>query len=354
MAASSATERSGLPSCRGWATGLTKATFTPRRSSARTRPRQVRARPPLAAVGTTSKVRAIRHPSAGDGSSAACNYAGGVAGDQELLVGRDDERQDRAGDADAPPGVPAVVGIGPGILSQSEEAQPAEYQAAYDGTVFPDAAGEDQCIEPLKPDHQPGDGFGKAVHENLEGQPGPLVSVSGCGGDGAHVAAHAGQPFKPAVDVQRQGELIDTHAGPAGEVTEKARIHVAGTGPHDQPIQRGEAHCGVYRNAAAHRGRAAPIAEVRGDQPELAEWPAERAGGLLADEEVTDAMEPVTSHPVPRVPLLGYCVAECAGRHRLVERGVEYGDLRQVGQHGPHGLDAGNIRRVVQRRQVTE
>ena len=57
MAATSAIERSGPPSARGWATGLTKATFTPRRSRARTRPRQVLARLAPAAVGTTSKVR---------------------------------------------------------------------------------------------------------------------------------------------------------------------------------------------------------------------------------------------------------------------------------------------------------
>jgi hypothetical protein len=42
------------------------------------------------------------------------------------------------------------------------------------------------------------------------------------------------------------------------------------------------------------------------------------------------------------------------GRHRLMERGVEHGDLRQAGQGGTHSLDPGKIRRVVQRRQVVE
>ena len=80
--------------------------------------------------------------------------------------------------------------------------------------------------------------------------------------------------------------------------------------------------------------------------------PAEHEGGLLTDEAVADAVESVSSHPVPRIPLLGYCVAKGVGRHRLVERGVEHGDLRQVGQDGTHSLDAGKIRWVVQRRQV--
>src|ERR1019366_2120559 len=175
VATTSAVERSGPPSARGWATGLTKATFTPRRSRARTRPRQVLARPTPAAVGATSKVRAT--------------------------------------EADAPPGVPAVLGIGFDVLSQAEEAQPTEHQAADDGAVFPDSASEDQRVEPLKPDHQGGDRLGQPVNENVEGEPGPLVSVSGGLCDGAHIVAHAGQPLKPAVDVQCLGDLVDIHPG---------------------------------------------------------------------------------------------------------------------------------------------
>ena len=48
------------------------------------------------------------------------------------------------------------------------------------------------------------------MHEDLEGELGPLVSARGRGFDGAHVIAHAGQPRKPAVEVQRLGELVDT------------------------------------------------------------------------------------------------------------------------------------------------
>jgi hypothetical protein len=91
-----------------------------------------------------------------------------------------------------------------------------------------------------------------------------------------------------------------------------------------------------------------------GDQPEVPGWSAQHGGGLLTDEAVTDAVEPVTPDSVPCVPLLGYRVAESVRRHRLVERGIEHGDLRQVGQESTHSLDAGQIRRVVKRRQVTK
>ena len=37
-----------------------------------------------------------------------------------------------------------------------------------------------------------------------------------------------------------------------------------------------------------------------------------------------------------------------------MERGIEHGDLRQVGQESTHSLDAGQIRRVMERRQVAK
>ena len=72
------------------------------------------------------------------------------------LVGTTSARTGPA-NADAAPGVPAVVRIGLSVLSQAEESQAAEHQATDDGAVLPDAAGEDQRVEPLQPDHQPGD-----------------------------------------------------------------------------------------------------------------------------------------------------------------------------------------------------
>jgi hypothetical protein len=178
----------------------------------------------------------------------------------------------------------------------------------------------------------PGRRLRQSVHENLKGEPGALVALSGRGDDSAHIVAHAGQPLKPAVDIQRLGQLVDVQPGLAGEIAEKARIDIARAGPHDQPLQRGKPHGRVHRHSVAHRGgAAAPIAEVGRDQAELAGWPADNGGGLVAYEAVAGAVEPVTSHPVPGVPLLRYCVANGVRRHRLVERGVEHGLLRQVG-----------------------
>ena len=277
---------------------------------------------------------------------------GGIAGDQQLLIRRHDQRQHRPGHADAAPGQPAVVGIGLDVLGQSEETQAAEHQAADHRAVLADAAGEHQRIEPFQRHHHPGDGLRQPVHEHLQGQPGPLIPVRRRGLDGAHVVTRARQAGQPAVVVQRPGQVLDGQAGPVREVAEDPRINVAGSGSHDQPLQRGQPHRGVHRPAVPHRRRAAPVAQVSGHQAQLARRPAQQGGCPPGDEPVAGAVEPVPPHPVPRVPVLGHRVAERGRRHRLVECGVEHGDLRQAGPDGTDRLDASQVRRVVQRRQV--
>jgi GAF domain-containing protein/two-component sensor histidine kinase len=195
---------------------------------------------------------------------------GGIAGDQELFIGRHDERQHRPGPADAAAGKPAVVRIGRGVFGQAEETQPVEHQATYHGAVLTDAAGEHQRIEPLQPDHHRDDRLRQPVHEDLQGQPRPLVPVRRRGLDAAHIVTRARQPQKPAVVVQRPGQLLDGHAGPFGHVAEEPRVNVAGSGAHDQPFQRGQPHRGVHRPAVPYRGGAAPVAQMSGHQAQLA------------------------------------------------------------------------------------
>jgi hypothetical protein len=91
-----------------------------------------------------------------------------------------------------------------------------------------------------------------------------------------------------------------------------------------------------------------------GDQAKLGGGLVEQSRRPLADETVAGAVEPVTPHPVPGVPLVGHRVAEGPGRHGVVERGVEDRYLGQFGPDGADRLDAGQVRRVVQRRQPGE
>ena len=60
-------------------------------------------------------------------------------------------------------------------------------------------------------------------------------------------------------------------------------------------------------------------------------------------------MEPVAAHAVALRPLRRHRVGVGVRRQRLVERGVEHGDVRDVGEGAARDLDPQRVDRVVQR-----
>ena len=78
---------------------------------------------------------------------------------------------------------------------------------------------------------------------------------------------------------------------------------------------------------------------------------AQQLGGATGDEAVGGAVEAVLAHVQVGVVVLRQAVAEGLGRHGLMERGVEHGDLGHVRQHLLAGADAHQVGGVVQRAQ---
>ena len=76
-----------------------------------------------------------------------------------------------------------------------------------------------------------------------------------------------------------------------------------GPGGHDQALQRGEAHGGVDRAAAGHRGQRGPGAEMGGDQPEPLAGAAEQLGRPAAGPGVAEAVEAVAADAASSAPL---------------------------------------------------
>ncbi len=64
------------------------------------------------------------------------------------------------------------------------------------------------------------------------------------------------------------------------------------------------------------------------------------------------AVKTVAAYAVFFVPLDRQRIHVGMFRHGLVKRGVENGNMRHVRQVGQAGFDPGNVRRIVQRRQV--
>ena len=227
-------------------------------------------------------------------------------------------------------------------------------QASYLGGVLADAAGEHDRVEAAEGDGEGSDRLGRPVAEDVDGEPGRRRAVRRRLAQGAHVVAQPGQAEQPAARVERADDAVDVEVEALGDVAEQPRVDVAAAGAHHQALERGQAHGGVDGLAAADGRRAAPVAQVQHDQVELLRWPAQHLGGPGAHEAVAGAVEAVAPHLVLVVPLLRDGVAVGDRRHRLVEGGVEDRDLHEAGQRVARGLDAEQVGRHVQRRQVDE
>ncbi len=78
---------------------------------------------------------------------------------------------------------------------------------------------------------------------------------------------------------------------------------------------------------------------------------AEQLGGATRDEAVGGAVEAVLAHVQIGVVMVRQTVAERLRRHGLMERGIKYGDLRNVRQHLLAGFDAHQVGGIVKRTQ---
>ena len=69
---------------------------------------------------------------------------------------------------------------------------------------------------------------------------------------------------------------------------------------------------------------------------------------------VRRAVEAVAAHALLLVKLVGQPVEIGVGRQRVVKRRVEHGDVRHGGKQPAHLANAGDVHRVVQRRERIE
>lgn len=148
--------------------------------------------------------------------------------------------------------------------------------------------------------------------------------------------------------------LVDREPRLAGEVEDDRGVEVAGAGAHDQALERGHAHRGLDRLASVDRARRGAVAEVEHDGLEVGAATAEERGGRLRDELVRRAVEAVAADAVLVGEIGGDRVRGRLRGDRVVEGRVEDRDVRDVGEGLLRGLDALEVRRVVQRGEVGE
>ena len=109
------------------------------------------------------------------------------------------------------------------------------------------------------------------VGENGDAEPGPLVPLGGLRLDVPQVLADPRESQQAAFVVQQVLDLLRRISPFPQQREDHRRIDVAAAGSHDQPLEGGHAHAGLGRGAELHGAGAGAVAEVAGDQPQLAE-----------------------------------------------------------------------------------
>src|SRR5699024_634691 len=134
--------------------------------------------------------------------------------------------------------------------------------------VLADTSGEGNRIRVPQDQHVRTDEATQLMNVDLVGQAAIVIALVHQLPDLAEIidprdALPNGVPVEEVID------FVDLHAASACQVEDHTRVDVTGTGAHDQTSQRGQAHGGVDRLAAADRRSRSTVAQVQGDLVDL-------------------------------------------------------------------------------------
>src|SRR5437763_15710847 len=106
------------------------------------------------------------------------------------------------------------------------------------------------------------------MYIHIKGQPGPLVTLTNCNQERAHIAGYAGNPLETRFFIENRIKLVGGVALLPQQVDENVGVNRARAAPHHQPLQRGKAHGGIYNATATYCSQRATIAYMARNQPQ--------------------------------------------------------------------------------------
>ena len=165
----------------------------------------------------------------------------------------------------------------------------------------------------------------------------------------AEVGGHTGDTEHAGLLVEDGQHIVDADVVLVHYKLHCARIEVAAAGAHRQADQRRKAHRGVDALAAVDRADGGAVAEMAGYELQFLSRSAHDLGAVTGDIAVGSAVEAVAADAVILIVFVRHSVHICLARHGLMESGVEHCDHGHVAHDGLAGLDAGEVRGVVQR-----
>ena len=108
------------------------------------------------------------------------------------------------------------------------------------------------------------------------------------------------------------------------DVFHDSRIHIAGTGTHDQALKGSQTHAGINGFTVLYSRKACAVAQVANDDLKVLIGLSSYLGSLFGYEAVGGSVETVSSYLVILIVLVGKAVKISLLRHCLMESCIEY------------------------------
>ena len=159
----------------------------------------------------------------------------------------------------------------------------------------------------------------------------------------------AGNSEQARLLVQHGFHFVQGEAFLRGDEAQDGRIDVAGPRSHHQAFERRHAHGRVHGTPAANGRGGTSVSEMKAHDVGLLPRQIANRAVAIGHVPVGDAVESVAADAVAQIEMVRNRVQVGMLGKRVVKRGIEYGDLRNLrAQQIAHRANSAKVRGIVQ------
>src|SRR5271165_1822040 len=234
------------------------------------------------------------------------------------------------------------------IEFRMQDSKVSQYPRPDRRAVFPDAACENKRIDRRERSRQTEDRTGQSITEHLNCQASPFVPFTCRADDQTHIPTDSGNSEETASMGQDfLGNILERVLFLLLQIEMETRVDVTAAGSHYQSFQRRKSHGGINTSTIADRRCAAPISKMRRNKLSLVEGLTNQFRRLRSDKMMARTVKSIPADPILFVVFIWNRVVKGVVRESLMERSIEHGDLRLIGEQFGGDANALNARRIM-------
>ena len=290
-----------------------------------------------------------------DSESEAFNKSLGIAGDEKLFVGLNDEGLYAGVGSRDIMLLTVIFNVKFFIDLDAEVIHILADLAAQVEGVLADTAGESDSVNTVHCSGVSTNVLLDLIAESVSGERCTIIAGEGEVNDITGVGGLAGETDESALLVEEGVHLCGGKTFLLHEIENNRRINTAGTGTHDNTVKRGKAHGGVNRLALVDSSDGGTVSEVAGDDLELFDGLAHHLGAAGRNVAVRGTVEAVAADVIFLIILIGDTEDISLIRHSLMEGSIKYSSHRNFStENVAASLHGNSLRRIVERSEILE